>query len=133
MAILWKIVASFIMQLIHYLLVEIVLAIGDKSGGSRSNMRMLRLMRMLVRKVMTRMGMGRDVLSNARMAPSLHVVAAIRVAWHVASIHFLAVTLGEAGGSVGGQLPQILLLGQLLTLLVVSLALRVKAIPESRH
>jgi len=77
--------------------------------------------------------MGRDVLSNAGMAPRLHVVAGVGVSGHVAAVHVLTVTLGEAGGSVGRQLPQIFLLGQLLSLLVVSFALDIKAIPEARH
>ena len=79
------------------------------------------------------MGVGRDVLSNAGMTPSLHVVSAIGVSGDVAAVHVLAVTLGQAGGPVGGELPQVLLLGQLLPLLVVSLALRVQTVPEARH
>ena len=89
-------------------------------------------------------GVGRDVLPHARPRLQVPVPRGGRVAAVTSQVAAAAVEVpglvprprprgGEAAGAVGGQLAQVLLLGDLCPLLVVALGLGVQAVPQPRH
>ena len=91
------------------------------------------LVRILVRSLTevswlaVRVGVRRNVLAELCLVLQREVAVS-----HVA-IHVLPVTLGHYGSSVGGQLPQVIFLGHLSSLLVVRLAISVQRVPHRRH
>ena len=117
------IISSFIYLL---MLVHVILTICNKSCCSK----MLMLLRMMLKRMVGRVRMRRDVLSDSIVLEVME--ARGRLIVHV-SVHLLVTTLAHHRGSVRCQLSQILLLGHLSPLLVVRLALRVQAVPHGGH
>ena len=118
------IISSFIYLLM--LMVHVILTICNKSCCSQ----LLMLLRMMLKRMVGRVRMRRDVLSDSIVLEMMEAWSRLIV--HV-SVHLLVTTLAHHRGSVRCQLSQILLLGHLSPLLVVRLALRVQAVPHGGH
>ena len=110
---------SFARRLCYLVVVvEVVWCLGNVSWTSvRMRERLTVRMRGRVRG---------NVLTQLALVVNVVVVPAVA---HVA-VHVLPVSFRHDGSSVGGQLPQVVFLGQLSPLLVMRLALRVQRVPH---